>query len=154
MLRPLLCLILCLQLLLAAGAQDWSKFQPPDKSFSIDFPGTPALASNDPRFNLWALSEPGQFAYMAGYASFPGYKEMSAKEKQSNLEDFLTGMTQKMTGVKRANGPGSSVDLEGKTANGQQMKIRVVPAPEKDKLFVIMTTGQCDHAKFVKSFKQ
>lgn len=133
----------------------WQKFQPPDKSFIVDFPGAAqASPGNTDTIFMWGVNDPGKWGYAAGYGVLPGFGKTNAKQQAQALDGVIAGMTGRLTNVKRSPGPGGAVDVAGNLKdNGVEVKLRVVPAASTDRVYLLMTTGTADVKRFHRSFK-
>lgn len=137
-----------------AQAQTWPLFTAPDESFSVEFPGAPkALPGGEGKHFGWAWSE-GDTQYIAGYSIIPGYSELSEADEAKALEVFVTGAMRNLKDAAHKAGPDDAVDIKGINKDGLAVRMRVLPAPDEDRIFVMKTVGQADFERFFQSFKE
>jgi hypothetical protein len=148
--------LIALLLLLAtlAQAQTWPLFTAPDESFSVEFPGTPkALPGGEGKHFGWAWSE-GDTQYIAGYSIIPGYSKLTDADEEKAMEVFVTGAMRNLKNPAQKPGPDDAVDIKGTNRDGLAVRMRVLPAPDEDRIFVMKTVGEADFERFFKSFKE
>lgn len=141
-----------------ALAMAWSPFQPPDMSFTVEFPGKPTPSpGNTDKILMWGIAVPGKLGYAAGYGTLDGFAFLSPKEQQATIEKVVQGMTKRLSEVKQKAGPDGAIDVEGNLEgpNGvMPMTLRVFPAPGEDRFYVLTTVGSADSRRFFKSFRR
>lgn len=148
--------LLPLLLLLATlvQAQTWAVFTAPDESFSVEFPGTAeALPGGEGKHFGWACSA-GKAQYIAGYSIIPGYAELSDADEEKALEVFLTGTMRNLKDAAHRPGPDDAVDVKGTNKDGLAVRMRIMPAPDENRIYVMKTVGEADFERFFQSFKE
>lgn len=151
-------LLIVLLLTGTALAIAWSPFQPPDKSFAVEFPGKPDPSpGNTEKIFMWGVAVPGKLGYAAGYGILDGFGSLSPTDQQATIDGVIQGMTNRLSEVKRKAGPDGSIDLEG-ILDGQSgkmpMKLRIFPVAREDRFYVLTTLGAADTRRFFKSFRR
>lgn len=127
---------------LAQAVDTWVTFSPPDKSFSVLFPGEPAHAerqSGHEHINMWSYFVPKQAIYEAATSDFDIHVDDVGQIFKNCLDSFLKSSKENLTSSKRIEferGPGDELPAMAFTAGNAQIGSKGVIIIEKQRIYM------------------
>lgn len=144
--------LMALLLATLARADGWVVFTAPDDSFSIEFPVAPEAAPHDGKNFAWQANG-SDAVYVAGYSVLAGLSDQSEEDQAKLIDVLVRSATKSLKNVKARSGLHPIVEVCGTNSSGKLVQFHAVPAPEVDRVYVLMTIGEADAEHFFNSFE-